>query len=169
MIRIGLIVLLSGLMLACTPSYNWREVTVADGAVKGFFPDKPVTQTRPLHYAGHQLNFSLTTATVDGALFAVGYAPLPETLRNAPEAARVFALSVMAGLYQNLGVPPPAQLPELGTPFVIDGRAQQGTMRMRVTVWLTSHALIEGIVTADQALFPEQQANEFLRGLVVAQ
>lgn len=169
MIRIGLIVLLSSLMLACTPSYNWREVTVADGAVKVFFPDKPVTQTRPLNYSGHQLSFSLTTATVNDALFAVGYAPLPEALRKTPDEARELALSVMAGLYQNLGTPPPAPLPELGKPFVIEGRSPQGAIRMQATVWLTSHAVIEGIVTADQALFPKEQADEFMRGLQLAQ
>ncbi|NYT63307.1 hypothetical protein H0A66_13385 [Alcaligenaceae bacterium] len=169
MIRIGLIILLSSLMLACTPSYNWREVTVADGAAKAFFPDKPVTQTRPLNYSGHQLSFSMTTASVDDTLFAVGYAPLPEALRQTPEMAREFALSVMAELYQNLGLPPPAQLPELGTPVVIEGRSPQGPIRMRVAVWLTSYALIEGIVMADQASFPEPQADEFLRGLQVVQ
>lgn len=156
-------------MLACTPSYNWREVTVADGAVKGFFPDKPVTQTRPLNYSGHETSFSLTTATVNEALFAVGYAPLPEALQKAPEAAREFALSLMAGLYQNLGTPPPAPLPELGKPFVIDSGSSQGAMRMHVTVWLTRHAVVEGIVMADQASFPKEQADEFLRGLKLAQ
>lgn len=160
--------MLSGLLLACTPSYNWREVSVADGAVKAFFPDKPLTQERPLSYSGHELRFSLTTATVDDVLFAVGYAPLPPALQNAPDKSRELASSVIGSLYQNMGAPPPAQLPELGVPFVIEGKSQKGPMRMRATVWLTSHALIEGIVMADLASFPQQEADEFLGGLQVA-
>ncbi|WP_353149483.1 hypothetical protein [Pollutimonas bauzanensis] len=160
--------MLSWLLMACTPSYNWREVSLADGAVKAFFPDKPLTQERPLNYSGHELRFSLTTATVDEALFAVGYAPLPEALRGAPEKTQGLASTIVASLYQNMGVEPPTQLPELGKPFTIEGKSQQGPMRMRATVWLTDHALIEGIVMAGQAPFPEQEADEFLRGLQVA-
>lgn len=166
--RIGFIVLLSGLLLACTPSYNWRQVVVANGAVTAVFPDKPRTQERPLDYSGHQLHFSLTTATVEGALFAVGYAPLPESLRSASGQSQEFASSVVASLYRNMGAADPVAPPKLGEPFVIEGKSQQGPMRMRAIVWLTSHALIEGIVTAEQATFPEHQADEFLRGLEVA-
>ncbi|MGP1613499.1 MAG: hypothetical protein ACTS5Y_00280 [Pollutimonas bauzanensis] len=168
MIRIGLMALLSGFLLACTPTYNWREVALADGAVQALFPDKPITQERPLNYAGHELRFSLSTAAVDGAVFAVGYAALPEGLRSAPEKPRELAASVVASLYRSLGAEPPAQPPAMGAPFVIEGKSQQGPVRMRARVWLTDHALIEGIVTADQASFPEQQADEFLRGLQVA-
>ncbi len=166
--RIGLIVLLSCLLLACTPRYNWREVLVADGAVQAIFPDKPLTQQRPLNYSGHELQFSLTSAEVDGALFAVAHAPLPQALRSAPEQTRGLMASVVASLYRNLGKQPPAELPKMGEVFVIEGESPQGAVRMRARVWLTEHALIEGIVTADRSSFPEQQADEFLRGLQLA-
>ncbi len=168
LIRFGLIVMLAGLLLGCTPSYNWREVTVAEGAVKAFFPDRPLAQQRPMNYSGHDLLFTLTTATVEEAVFAVGYAPLPEPLRSRPEQARELALSVIGSLYRNLGVAEPSELPEDGVPFVIDGVSPQGRVRMKAVIWLTQHALIEGIVTADQASFPEQQAEQFLQGLEVA-
>lgn len=160
--------MLTGLLLACTPSYNWREFTVAGGAVKAFFPDRPLAQQRPLKYSDHDVLFTLNTAAVDGAMFAVGYAPLPEALRSSPGQTREFALSVVASLYRNLGVAEPVELPEQGVPFVIDGVTQEGPVRMKAIVWLTKHALIEGIVTADQSAFPEQQAEQFLQGLEVA-
>ena len=165
--RFGLIVVLAGLLLGCTPNYNWREATVADGAVKAFFPDRPLTQQRPLEYSGHEVLFSLATATVDQAVFAVAYAPLPEPLRHKPEQAREFALSVVGSLYRNLGVAEPAELPKEGVPFIINGVSPQGSVRMQAVVWLTEHALIEGIVTADQATFPQQQAEQFLQSLEV--
>ena len=33
-----------------------------------------------MKYSGHELLFTLTTATVEEAVFAVGYVPLPEPL-----------------------------------------------------------------------------------------
>ncbi len=165
--RFGLLVMLVAVLAGCTPNYNWREVTVADGAVKAFFPDRPLAQQRPLTYSGHEVPFSLATATVDKAVFAVAYAPLPEALRQNQEQARRFALSVVGSLHRNLGVAEPVELPKEGVPFVIEGASPQGRVRMQVIVWLTAHALIEGIVTADQATFPQQQAAQFLQSLEV--
>src|SRR3546814_10184592 len=39
-ISIGLIMLLSGVLAACSHQYNWREIPVGQGAAKAFFPDK---------------------------------------------------------------------------------------------------------------------------------
>src|SRR3546814_3786601 len=63
-IRIGLIMLLSGVLAACSPQYNWREIPVGQGAAKAFFPDKPATQERTLKFSGHDIAFSMTSATV---------------------------------------------------------------------------------------------------------
>ncbi|WP_199748508.1 hypothetical protein [Candidimonas sp. SYP-B2681] len=168
MTRIALIVLLSGLLLACTPSYNWREISVAGGAVHAFFPDRPITQERPLNFSGHEIRFGLTTASVDDVVFAVAYAPLPEALRSDPAKAQEFVSAVVTSLYRNVGATVPAKLPESGEAFAIDGRSGQSDIRMRARVWLTSHALVEAIVTADQATFPQAEADEFLSGIQVA-
>lgn len=169
LIRSGLIVVLSGLLLGCSPDYNWREVTVANGAASAFFPDRPLTQERPLNFSGHELRFSLTSATVDGAVFAVGYAALPAPLRATRGDASLFAASVIASHYRNLGAVPPTELPKFGEPFVIEGQSGSTPVRLKATVWLTEGTLIEGLVTADQASFPTSQADEFLRNLKVAQ
>ncbi|HUH60247.1 MAG TPA: hypothetical protein VL001_09225 [Candidimonas sp.] len=168
LIRTGLMVLLSCLLLGCSPDYNWREVTVANGAASAFFPDRPLTQERTLNFSGHEVVFSLMSASVDGALFAVGYAALPAPLRANRGDASLFAASVMTSLYRNLAAEPPAVLPKLGESFVIEGQSRGTAVRLKATVWLTDGALIEGLVTADQASFPSTQADEFLRNLKVA-
>src|SRR5690348_2571359 len=68
------------LLGACTPTYNWREVLIADGAARATFPARTATDTRDIPLAGQTLRFSLTSARVGDAVFAVGYAPVPPAL-----------------------------------------------------------------------------------------
>lgn len=168
MLRSVLIMLLSGLLAACSPTYDWREIPIDDGAVSAYFPDKPITQTRPLNFSGHDLSFALTSAPVDDVLFTVAYAALPPALQNDPQAGKAFATAVMQSLYRNLGAEAPETLPAFGEPFQIDGNSPQGPIRLRATMWLTEHALVEALVTGETASFPAAQADEFLRGVKVA-
>lgn len=168
MIRIVLLVLLSAVLAACSPDYNWREVAVGDGAVAAYFPDKPVTQVRPLDFSGHEIPFGLTSASVNGVLFTVAHAPLPEALRNDKDLRQAFAREVMRSLYRNLGAAEPPDLPPFGEAFMVEGKSGDAAIRLNAKVWLTDTALIEGMVTAEQAAFPEEQAVEFFRGLRVA-
>lgn len=166
--RTGLLILMLGLLLGCSPEYNWREVAVADGMVRAIFPGKPETAKRVLSFAGNDIEFSLTAATVKDAVFAVAYAPLPEALKN-DESARVnMGRTVIASFYQNLGLEAPTELPAFGEPFDIAGQdTGNGAMRVRAMAWVLPHALVEGIVTARSDAFPDSQATEFLKGLAV--
>ena len=156
------------LLAGCSPDYNWRQVQVAGGAVTAFFPDKTRTESRNLQFDGHDLAFSLTSTSVQDTLFAVGYAPLPGPIQGDATARKAFASAVIASLYQSLGQQPPSTLPALGKPFVIEGESQGRALRLNVAVWLTDQALIEGIVTAAADAFPQDQAEEFLRGISLA-
>lgn len=169
-VRAGMLILMLGLLLGCSPEYNWRELAVADGMVRAIFPDKPETQKRVLNFAGSDIEFSLTAATVKGAVFAVGYAPLPEALKNNESARLNMGRTVVASFYQNLGVEPPSELPAFGEPFEIAGQdTGNGATRLRAIAWVLPHALVEGIVTARSDAFPDSQATEFLKGLAVGQ
>lgn len=168
MIRIGLILCVAGMLAACSPDYNWRRVAVGGGAVQAIFPDKPQTHERSLNFSGHDISFGLTSANVDGASFTVAYAPLPEGLRGDAGAGKELVGAVMRSLYHSLGAGEPAQLPELGKPFVIDAQPPQKPLRLRATVWLTDQALVEGLVMAEQGKFPAEQADEFFRGIDLA-
>ena len=166
--RIVFILFFSVFLAACSPDYNWREVRLGNGAVTALFPDRPITHERTLHFSGHEIQFALTSASVKKALFAVGVAPLPPALVADPAAAHELATSVIKSLYQKLGAPPPTPLPGLGETFTIHGNASGATMRLQVQVWLTKYALVEAAVTADGSVSPENEAAEFMRGLVLA-
>lgn len=166
--RMWLVIVALGLLLGCSPEYNWRQMDVAGGMVQALFPDRPDVVRRTLKFAGQDVDFTMTAATVNGAVFAVGYAKLPEALvRDAAGRVRM-GQTVVASFYQNLGVDVPDQLPAFGRPFDITGRPDgKKTMRLRAVTWVLPHALVEGIVTARADEFPESQAKEFLQGLKV--
>lgn len=71
---------------ACTPTYNWREMPAADGAIQVAFPGKPGTETRNLPMGNLQLPFTLTAVAAGGATFAVGHVNLPEAELDAAAA-----------------------------------------------------------------------------------
>lgn len=165
MFRICAVVLLGLWLAGCSPDYNWRQASVADGAVTAFFPERTVTQSRPIQFDDHELDFSLTSSVVGDASFTIAYAALPQALRDNPQRSQAFAKGVVQSLYRNLGAAPPDNLPQAGAPFTITGATPQGTVRIVAAVWLTNNALIEALVTADADSFPDNAANEFMRGV----
>lgn len=168
-LRAGLAAVCLTLLAGCSPDYNWRTVAVADGMVKALFPDKPQTQERTLDFSGHKVQFILTAATVNDAVFAVGYASLSDSLRNDEAARNEMGKAVIRSFYQNLGIAVPEVLPAFGTRFDLQGQSPKGPVKLQVITWMLPHALVEGIVTAPAASFPEEQANEFFGGLRAGQ
>lgn len=170
MLRIIICMAFIGLLAGCSPDYNWRDVTLGNGAVKATFPDEPETHTRMLTFAGHQIEFVLTVAQVHGALFAVGYAQLPEALRDDPSVRHDMGREVVRSLYRNAGAAVPSELPDWGASFEIKGHTPKtAAVTLNARVWVPSHALIDAVVTADAGSFPQQQADDFLRSIVVAE
>lgn len=77
------VVVVLGATLACTPTYNWREMAAADGAIQVAFPGKPGSETRTLQLADQALPFTLTAVAANGATFAVGHVQVPATAATA--------------------------------------------------------------------------------------
>lgn len=147
------------LMAACSPEYNWREVSVADEVGRVLFPDKPRTESRTLEFNGHPVLFTLTTAKVGNTLFAVGHAPWPEPMQADDALRRSMGQTVVASLYNNLGHEAPAELPAFGDLFQIDG---DSGVRLQARVWLAEHGLVEGMVMGPTDEFSSEAAKEFL-------
>ena len=167
MIRFGWVFVLTVMLTACSPDYNWRQMQVGDGTVTAFFPDRPRTERRSLEFEGHQLDFSLTSASVGNALFTVGHAGLGSRLGQDEEARGQLYAATLNSLYRNLGAQPPKVLPPAGQPFVMQGQGAAQHIRLKAIVWIGTSALVEGLVTAPADSFPEDQADEFLRGIQI--
>lgn len=72
------IALLSLLLAACSPRYNWREVRSNDARFTVLLPAKPATLTRPVSLGGAPVAMTMTAAEVNGVAFAVGSAELAD-------------------------------------------------------------------------------------------
>lgn len=165
--RIFFIMFVSLLLSACSPDYNWRSITLGMGEITAFFPDKPLVQHRELVFAGQALNFSLTSTRVSDVVFAVGYAALPPAVRDEPKRRTELAAAAIRSVYQNLGQAVPDPPPKLGESFQVNGQLAGDKVLTKAKVWLTETALVEGLVSAVGQEFPEDQSNEFFRGLVL--
>lgn len=165
--RIFFIVLMSVLLTACSPDYNWRSITLGAGEITAFFPGKPLVQQRELVFAGQALNFSLTSARVSDTVFAVGYAALPQAVRDDPMLRSELATAAIRSVYQNLGQPAPEPLPALGESFQVTGKLAGDEVQTKAIIWLTEHALVEGLVSGMHHDFPDDQSSEFFRGLAL--
>lgn len=160
----GVVVLgLFAVLAGCSPRYDWRMVTVGDGRVRAMLPDSPRTAERELEFEGHMITFVLTSASVDNVLFTVGYAALPEALRE-NERQRLLR-QTQQSLYQNLGVDPPATLPAAGERFFVTGEGSGTPLRLEGMIWTTADALIEGFVIGAADALPPDEMNEFWREL----
>ncbi|WP_094849236.1 hypothetical protein [Bordetella genomosp. 9] len=162
---VALVALCLTLLGACTPTYNWREVQIADGAARANFPARPDTDTRSIGLGGRMLRFSLTSARVDDAVFAVGYAPLPPDLAGDPAGQRALAADLVRSLHENLHATPPAVAPDYGVDVTVRGQVGGHPVWALARVWVHDGMLVEAVATGSERGLPEAQAREFVGSL----
>lgn len=155
------------ILTACSPRFNWRELDVADGHVRAAFPDRVYTETRQVSLGGHTLAFSLSSAQVGAAVFAIGYAPWPESLAQDPAARRALAQALQRSLYANLNVPAPDDLAAFGDDIEVHGQSAQGPGWLLARVWADDSMLIEAVAAGSIESLPAERAREFLRSVVI--
>lgn len=156
---------LVGVLVGCSPQYDWRMVSLGDGYVRAMLPAKPHISERELEFESHAITFVLASASVDGVLFTVGYAALPDELQNDVLARERLVHQTQMSLYRNLNIDPPVVMPAEGERFVITGSGHGKALQLEALVWSTRHALIEGIVITAEDALPQAQITEFLREL----
>jgi hypothetical protein len=149
----------------CSPDFDWRVVSVADGAVTGVLPARPHTETRAIDYGDQRLDLSLTMAEANDVWFALGHAPLPEALRRDKEAARALAREMIMSFYRNLGVPPPPALPALGERFVVEGEGPGAAMRIEAVVGVNGTSLMEAMVMGTRQASDRAPVHDFWNAL----
>lgn len=153
------------LLAACSPSYNWREMVVADGHATAAFPARVQTETRTITLNGETLSFTLTSAQVEKAMFAIGSAPLPEEIARDPVAREALGQAVMRSLYVNLGAQAPPSLPDFGDEIVARGRMGQQAGWLMARVWVTDTMLIDAVAAGTDQDLPLERAQEFVRSV----
>ncbi len=165
--KAGVFLALALLLAACSPSYNWREMDVADGHVRAAFPARVSTETRELRLDTHTLPFTLASATVGEAVFAVGSAPLPPEIAASPAARQALGVALMRSLYANMQAPPPKEWPAFGQDIEVHGKAVGKPGWLHAKVWVTDTMLIEAVAAGTEESLPAERAREFLRSVVL--
>ena len=154
--------LLAMTLAACSPTYDWRELDVADGAARAAFPARVRTESRNLTLDGSPLAYTLDAARVDQAVFAVGHA----SVAGLPEARReALAKALMRSLYQNLKAEPPADLPPAGTDIAVQGEAGGKPVLLLARVWVRGDLLLEAVATGPADKLPRAEAQTFVHSL----
>ncbi len=97
-VRIASPLILLGLLAACSPDLNWREVHAGDGAYTVLMPAKPAAHSRRLELGAIQTEMTLRGAEVDGVSYVVGAA----RLATATEAQQALQ-AMQAGMLRNIG------------------------------------------------------------------
>jgi len=87
------------LLVACAPTFNWREVRPADLGVAVMLPGKPSSLSQRVRLDGLDLPMSMTGAKVEGIAFTVACATLPDAGTDTRE--RVLA-AMRSGMVRNL-------------------------------------------------------------------
>jgi len=149
------------LLTGCSPEYNWRELSVADGRAVVAFPARVQTESRALKLNQHTLQFSLTSAAVKQNLFAVGYAPLSTKLSQDQQTAVKTAL--LKSLAANLGAALPSSAFN-GELFVIESLSAR-PIRMVARVLIHRGYLIQFVATGPPNDLKATVTEEFMRSI----
>lgn len=80
MLRLAFVAL-TGVLAACSPHFDWREIHGESAAYVIAMPAKPATFTRNIDLNGLPVAMTMTAAEVDGITFAVGSAELPDAMQ----------------------------------------------------------------------------------------
>lgn len=148
-------------LVGCSPEYNWRELSVADGRAMVAFPARVQTESRPLKIDQYTLQFSLTSAAVKQNLFAVGYAPLPPELSQDQQTAIKNAL--LKSLAANLGATLPRSAQD-SEPFVLESLSAR-PIRMVARVLIHRGYFIQFVATGPPGELNTTITEEFMRSI----
>jgi hypothetical protein len=152
------------LLLGCTPEFNWRELSVADDRVVLAFPAKVQTEQRQLQIDDLKLVFSLSAANVGPAVFAVGYAPLPQGLGATQE------MSLKRALLGSLFGPSGKEITQAaleGKAFELETVVAKQPSVLVARVFVHRGMLIQVVASGPEKSLPREQAQEFIRSLVL--
>lgn len=85
------------MLLACSPKFDWREVSGSDAPFRVLMPAKPASFSRDMQLAGLKLNMQMTAADAAGVNFAVGSVRLDD-----PGKAGIVAEAMKEGMLKNV-------------------------------------------------------------------
>jgi hypothetical protein len=71
------IIAITAALAACTPAFNWREVSLDQGGVTALLPCKPDRGERAVQLAGQAAQMSMAGCESGGAMFTISIVQVP--------------------------------------------------------------------------------------------
>jgi len=147
---------------ACYPTYNWRELPVADGLATLAFPAKVDTAKRDIELAGMPVTFVLTKSKANDTVFSIGWAQLP--LQSAPDqrvaAQKALVDSLASSMKQD--APPEAYA---GQTFRVETSSADQSLAMVARVLLRYDVVMRVVASGPPDKLTDEVAQEFMRSL----
>jgi len=156
--------LLASLLLlsACYPTYNWRELPVADGLATLAFPGKVDTVKRDIELAGMPVTFVLTTTEVNDTVFSIGWAQLP--LQSTAEQRQAAQAALVESLAASMDQPAP-EIAMTGEMFRLESARDGKALAMVARVLVHYDVAMRVVATGPPDLLTEEVSQNFIRSL----
>jgi hypothetical protein len=158
------LLILVGVLSACYPKYNWRELSVADGLAVVAFPARPDTAQREIVLNDMKLMFELTSATIDKTVFSVGYSQLP--MNSTPAQRQEAQRAMITSLASAMGQPVPDEA-FAGEVFVLKSPEASTPLVMHARVVLYYDVVIRQIAAGPIDELTSEIAQEFMRSFKI--
>jgi hypothetical protein len=91
------LLLMAGALSACSPKFDWRDFRSTDAPYTVMLPGKAATHTRAINLDGQEVKMTMSAAEVDGTMFAVGTAELPDAAKAA-QAVQAMKLAMVRNI-----------------------------------------------------------------------
>ena len=157
--RIGYTVLAAGLLAACSPALDWRELSVPDSAASALFPCKPDTHVRKVALAGAALQMHLSSCTAADNVYAVSHVDLddPTRVTEVMQTLRVLAAENVGGVATVVGAPrvPGMAAHPLAERLAVVGRRSDGSAIEAQAIFFTQGAAVYQATVVGTRLDPD--------------
>ncbi|WP_429307533.1 hypothetical protein [Paraburkholderia sp. GAS38] len=159
-----------GLLAACSPTYDWRTVMNNDNGYTVDLPAKPGNDARQIDVGGTSMQMAMQTAEAGKAVFAVGTLMLPS---DDPQTQRTALDFLRTGLARNVGAAPdarPVQIPLAaggqvpGLEMTLSGKAGEQKETRTIYARLVAHGrhVYQAAIIASEPL-PQEQVDQFFQ------
>ncbi len=167
-----MVLLAAGLLVACSPALDWRQLQPAGWSLVAALPCKPAIQQRRLALAGQPVVLTMLACTADGHTFALASADLGDPA-HVGAALQALGQAAQANVQGRVAADQPAAVPGM-TPnpaarrWQLQGRLPDGqAVAEQVQVFAHGARVFQAAVIGPEA--DDSRAGPFFDALKVLQ
>jgi len=152
------------LLLACSPTYDWREIRGEGASYLVMLPAKPSSHTRTVNLDGTQVQMTMTGAETDGVSFTVATAQLADAAQ-AQKAMQAMKNAMVRNLGGSVKQEKPVQVAGVtATELTATGGADaSGRPRLMVArFFVRDNRVFQMVVLGRENAVPQEAVDTFL-------